>query len=592
MKKTPSTTAQIEFHQASKPIEQTPTSAPITAKLLMERFGIADIWRDLNMDKHHGVGAEHIILILLLYSSYNVDSVERLQKKAQTDRALAAVIDPINLINNKLILYFQEINAPDTLEKFLDQAVKSMQKHKRFASKKEGIIAVDDSTFEKTGKKMEHISIVFDHVEKRYILGYVIVSTAYADNKKAYPINFQFRLSTDKDQQDRQVKAIKKKHHIDLRKKGALLQFIDQCDQNNVLPDFINVTGHHLEPKTLNAIDIKNIPWIGIPNTKTPLLNQNKTPWDLEELKRKDLNKKPVAIDTIGWQIYSKEVFLDHYGKLDFIIVCNNAGQQLGIFVAKPLPMHEKVQLLQNYFERQEPADNNKLKIALKCIERAKEAGIEAQTVSCDAWYFVDWFVVAVLLIPDIQRVVSRMKKNYPISYNGEIINAGELFNLLKFRPVRDHNRKVAAAKVQLQQSGTWVKLVLIQEFDKSRRLKAQFILVCTDIQFPTHKIIDAYKLRWSIEVFYRNAKQRFALTQFHTRRFEKVHCHVTIVFLAYLLVAQLKLCHPTLKELTFGEIIDQFLNSPVIIKSKRAVIHVYLDPAFVLAFGMPFNSS
>jgi len=592
VKKTPSTTPKIEFHQASKPIEQTPTSAPITAKLLMERFGIADIWRDLNMDKHHGVPAEHIILILLLYSSYNVDSVERLQKKAQNDRALAAVIDPINLINNKLILYFQEINAPDTLEKFLDQAVKSMQKHKRFASKKEGIIAVDDSTFEKTGKKMEHISIVFDHVEKRYILGYVIVSTAYADNKKAYPINFQFRLSTDKDQQDRQVKAIKKKHHIDLRKKGALLQFIDQCDQNKVLPDFIDVAGHHLEPKTLNAIDIKNIPWIGVPNAKTPLLNHNKTRWDIEELKRKDLNKKPVAIDTIGWQIYSKEVFLDHYGRLDFIIVCNNAGQQLGIFVAKPLPMHEKVQLLQNYFERQEPADNNKLNIALKCIERAKEAGIKAQTVSCDAWYFVDWFVEAVLLIPDIERVVSRMKTNYPIIYNGEILDAGELFNLLQFRPPGHRNRKVASAKVQLKQSGTTVKLVLIQEVDKSRRLKAQFILVCTDMLFPTHKIIEAYKLRWNIEVFYRTAKQRFALTQFHTRRFQKIHCHVTIVFLAYLLIAQLKICHSTLKELTFGQIIDQFLNSPVIIKIDHAVIHVYLDPAFILAFGMPFDSS
>ena len=69
---------------------------------------------------------------------------------------------------------------------------------------------------------------------------------------------------------------------------------------------------------------------------------------------------------------------------------------------------------------------------------------------------------------------------------------------------------RIAAAKVQLKQSGTTVKLVLTQEFDKSRRLKAQFILVCTDIQFPTHKIIDAYKLRWNIEVFYRNAKSSF----------------------------------------------------------------------------------
>ena len=592
MEKSSSTTPRIEFYQAEKPIEPTPTSAPITTKLLMERFGIAEIWRDLNMGKHHGVPAEHIILILLLYSSYNVDSVEKLQKKARNDKALAAVINSVNLINNKLILYFQKINAPDTLEKFLDQAVKNMQKHKRFASKNDGIIAVDDSTFEKTGKKMEHISIVFDHVEKRYILGYVIVSTAYADNKKAYPINFQFRLPTDKDQQDREIKLIKKNNHIDLRKKGALLKFINKCDQNDALPDLIDVAGHHLEPKTLNAIDMANGSWIGIPNAKTPLLNHKNTRWDIKELKRKALNKKPIPIDTIGWKIYSKEVFLDQYGKLDFTIVCNKTGQQLGIFLTKPLPIHEKVQLLQNYFERKEPADNNKLNIALKCIERAKEAGIQARTVSCDAWYFVDWFVADVLLIPGIERLVSRMKKNYPIIYNGEILDAGKLFDTLEFRPIKDRNRKVATVKVQLKQSGIRVKLVLIQEFDKSQRLKAQFILVCTDCQFPTHKIIEAYKLRWNIEVFYRGAKQRFALTQFHTRSFAKIHCHTTIVFLAYLLVAQLKLCHSTLKELTFGEIIDQYLNSLVIIKIKHGVIHVYFDPAFLLAFGMPFDSS
>jgi hypothetical protein len=84
--------------------------------------------------------------------------------------------------------------------------------------------------------------------------------------------------------------------------------------------------------------------------------------------------------------------------------------------------------ILQNYFERRELADNNKLTIALKCIEWAKQAGIKARTVGCDAWYFVDWFVITVLLIPDIERVISRMKKNHPIIYNGKIINAGELF--------------------------------------------------------------------------------------------------------------------------------------------------------------------
>jgi hypothetical protein len=69
-------------------------------------------------------------------------------------------------------------------------------------------------------------------------------------------------------------------------------------------------------------------------------------------------------------------------------------------------------------------------------------------------------------------------------------------------------------------------------------------------------------------------------------------HNNAPWVFLAYLLVAQLKLCHSTLRELTFGQIVDQFLNSPVIIKITQAVIHVYLDPAFVFAFGTPFDDS
>jgi len=42
-----------------------------------------------------------------------------------------------------------------------------------FKSAKNGILIVDDSPLIKPGKKMENIEIIFDHVEKRYVLGYV-----------------------------------------------------------------------------------------------------------------------------------------------------------------------------------------------------------------------------------------------------------------------------------------------------------------------------------------------------------------------------------------------------------------------------------
>jgi len=38
------------------------------------------------------------------------------------------------------------------------------------------------------------------------------------------------------------------------------------------------------------------------------------------------------------------------------------------------------------FFTRQQPADNNKLNISLNIFERAKSAGIKAETACGDAW--------------------------------------------------------------------------------------------------------------------------------------------------------------------------------------------------------------
>ena len=56
----------------------------------------------------------------------------------------------------------------------LDRIVSSGQNKGRPKSIKRGILIVDDSPLVKTGKKMK----------KRYVLGYVLVSTSYADKEQ------------------------------------------------------------------------------------------------------------------------------------------------------------------------------------------------------------------------------------------------------------------------------------------------------------------------------------------------------------------------------------------------------------------------
>ena len=134
------------------------------------------------------------------------------------------------------------------------------------------------------------------------------------------------------------------------------------------------------------------------------------------------------------------------------------------------------------------------------------------------------------------------------------------------------------------------VRLVLVQELDKKRpqRVTAKYVVVCTDPDFPPLKVVESYKMRWSIEVFYRTAKQRFGLTQFHSRNFAAICCHVTFVFLAYLMTTFLRLTTPTLMNCSLGEVIDDYLRSLVRIERRGNQLIVVLGPRFVKDFGLP----
>jgi hypothetical protein len=48
----------------------------------------------------------------------------------------------------------------------------------------------DDTTVEKSGKKMEYLGRVWDHVKQRSVLGFKILVAMYWDGKQSIPIDF------------------------------------------------------------------------------------------------------------------------------------------------------------------------------------------------------------------------------------------------------------------------------------------------------------------------------------------------------------------------------------------------------------------
>ena len=228
---------RIQFCEAAEPIEETPRGSAILLKGIMESMGLPEIAKDLGMEKHHGMPMEETVLVLLLYASYGVRSMAKLAEKEKQDMALAAVIEDIEKVNHKVLLYFEGGNEIETFETLLDRVMASGQDDGRFRSEPKGILAIDDTGIPKSGKKMEHISIIFDHATRQYVLGYVVVVVSYADRQKAYPVSFEFRLLSKEEREEAEREREEKKAGIDLRQKGSLLQKVELEEEKGLGPN-------------------------------------------------------------------------------------------------------------------------------------------------------------------------------------------------------------------------------------------------------------------------------------------------------------------------------------------------------------------
>lgn len=58
---------------------------------------------------------------------------------------------------------------------------------------------IDDTLIEKTGEKIEGIGKVFDHILKKYVLGFKCLLYCYWDGKSIYPLDFSFHAEKGKD---------------------------------------------------------------------------------------------------------------------------------------------------------------------------------------------------------------------------------------------------------------------------------------------------------------------------------------------------------------------------------------------------------
>jgi len=184
-------------------------------------------------------------------------------------------------------------------------------------------------------------------------------------------------------------------------------------------------------------------------------------------------------------------------------------------------------------WKRRQEALDKKTNTLLQMVDRAWQHGIDASFVLFDSWFAHDAVISSIYSIG--YGVICRLKRNrVKYKYQGRHYTLKQLWQQVvkkKTRWLSQHNVKGACLNVTLPKTGD-VRLLFVSDGRKSWQA-----LLCTDLEMEESQILSYYARRWSIEVFFKDAKQMLYMAKEQSNTFDAlVACH-SLVMIRYLLL-------------------------------------------------------
>jgi predicted nucleic acid-binding Zn finger protein len=186
-------------------------------------------------------------------------------------------------------------------------------------------------------------------------------------------------------------------------------------------------------------------------------------------------------------------------------------------------------------FERALEADMSKIDCAIKMFKRAISQGFMIDYVLMDSWFTCDAIISTVLAVKKQQVHLIGMYKiaKTKFEYLGKMYTYSQLRNVLgKPRRCRKLGFYYTEAVVSFR-GGYQVKLF----FSKQGKNGKWKVLLCTNTRLSFISMIEIYQTRWTIEVYFKEAKQLLGLGKCQSNDFNAQIADTTITMIQYILL-------------------------------------------------------
>ena len=375
----------------------------------------------------------------------------------------------------------------------------------------------DDSPIEKSGKKIEGVSKMHDHVTGRFLFGYKLLVCGYWDGGNFIPVDFSLhreRGSGLDKARGKRNRAKKKAKQAEAAYREHKTQHVERRAILNLLKDEMNACS-----KKATALECEKQEKRVSRSKKQQSRLQGKMKLaqsilaEKEEVVRKKEKKAPL------------------YG-----LTPAERRKQFRKERDKDSPGNE----------RKSEVEMSKTQSVIKMISRAVKRGLVFDYVLFDSWFFSKEILAHIESFRTkgikLIAMVKMGKTKYRDCLSGKAMDAPTLRKRYQNKGRKTRSRKYNAQyiKVPVWYDNRRVNLFFVK-LGSGGKWKA---FITNDLEIGFNKLMETYHIRWSIEVFFKDAKQHLQLGKCQCNNFDSQIGATTLVMMQYMMLLLYKQMH------------------------------------------------
>ena len=185
-------------------------------------------------------------------------------------------------------------------------------------------------------------------------------------------------------------------------------------------------------------------------------------------------------------------------------------------------------------YQRQSEVSQDKITVALQMIKCSLGKWFKVDYVLADSWFICEKFILGIQNISNKLNIIGLIKINRIVVVNGKSYKADKIPDIN--RKKTQYSNKFKCHFISLKMSckgiemrGYWIKMKGQNNWN---------LLISTNDKLTFIKAMEYYKIRWSIEVFFKDCKQNLGLNNCQSKDLDAHIATISIVFMNYIVLA------------------------------------------------------